>query len=599
MVRLLCLLVPIWMLFIATATALAGISGRHQAAFYIETYGEIAPSQNPRAAAAHQVFQRVNAVADRNARRTPRLVVVDSKTDAWAIALPSGHIILSRHALDLCFKDADEKLAAARLAFILGHELAHLAHDDYWHQEVEEFMAGSPDAERIAHFLDQSFEAREAELAADDKGYVYAAMAGFAVDRLLDKRGKGDFFAYWMEQTQSRVSASHPYPEDRAELLRRRLAMLKERVGFFNFGVRLAHFGNCQDGVYFLQEFQKVFPGRAVLNNLGVCHLQMARSAMKPDRAWFYWLPFLLDVETRAAAITRGGGAISSQRRHLKDFAGEPEEADAYLEAARDYLQRAVEADPAYLPARLNLAAAYLYLGRPHQARAVLSEALKIAPDQPQAALMDALALYEQSGADVDLWPSAVARLEKGLDNGPEWEFNLASLLAARPRAQEAQNHWNRLAAKSVLLPPEVRSKVCALQDRIEPLGCLHSRAQNAEPLPWQPPFANQGAAPLTPSLRQKLFGGWQSLPFDWFKPKLYGFIHQDPNRGAEVLEMNQFIQLQKISADFTVPPQSLQRYCPHPINRMPVAQGEVFSCPPWAALIRGQKIAELWWMSR
>ncbi len=584
---------------IGDSDGMAATSGKQEVAFYIETYGEIAPSQSPQVAAAHKIFKQVRAVADKNARRLPKLVVVNSKTNAWAIALPSGHIVLSKHALDLCFKNAGADLAQARLAFVLGHELAHLAHDDYWHQEVEEFLAGNPDAERIAHFLDQSYEAREAELAADDKGYIYAAMAGFPVDRLLRKNGKQDFFAYWMQQTQSRVTASHPFPEDRAELLRRRLAMLQQRVGFFDFGVRLAHFGYCEDAVYFLQEFQKVFPGRAVLNNLGVCYLQMARNAMKPSRTWFYWMPFQLDVETRAAALTRGGPMIAGQRKFLKNYAGEPEIADQYLQTALDYLQRATQADPAYVPARLNLAIVNLYLGRPHQARAVLSEALQLAPDHPQAILLDALALYEQSGPDVDLWPSAVARLEKGVSKGPEWVYNLARLLTARPRMEEATPHWNRLAAIAATLPDGIRAQVCAMQSKTPALACLARQTQAATEPPWQWPIPGKDAPPLTPTLRKKLFSGWQSIPFDWYKPKLYGFIHRNPKTEVEVLEMNQMVHLQAAKGEFPLKPSDMQQYCPKPLQKFPVAQGELFHCYPWAVLVQEDKITQIWQVSR
>ncbi len=577
----------------------AATSGKQEAAFYIEAYGEIAPSQNPQVATAHQIFRQVRAVADKNARRLPKLVVVNSKTNAWAIALPSGHIILSKHALDLCFKNADADLARARLAFVLGHELAHLAHDDYWHQEVEEFLAGNPDAERIAHFLDQSHEAREAELAADDKGYIYAAMAGFPVNRLIQANDKQDFFAYWMQQTQSRVSASHPFPEDRAELLRRRLAMLRQRVGFFDFGVRLAHFGYCEDAVYFLQEFQKVFPGRAVLNNLGVCYLQMARNTMKPGRAWFYWMPFQLDVETRAAALTRGGPITSGQHKFLKNHAGEPEAADQYLQTALDYLQRATQADPAYVPARLNLAMVNLYLGRPHQARAVLSEALQLVPEHPQARLLDALALYEQSGPDVDLWPSAVARLEKGLSKGPAWEYNLARLLTARPRPEEANRHWNRLTAEAATVPDGIRAQICAMQSKIPALACLAKPARAAVQPPWQWPIPSKDAPPLTPTLRKKYFSGWQSIPFDWYKPKLYGFIHRNPNADVEVLEMNQFVHLLAAKGKFPLKPSEIGQYCPKPLQIFPVAQGELYHCHPWAVLVQAGKITQIWQVSR
>ncbi|GAB6067129.1 hypothetical protein JCM13664_04470 [Methylothermus subterraneus] len=564
--------------------------------FYIATYGALAPDQDARAALAQRVFERVRAAADKSPRRTPKLVVIAGATDAWAIALPSGHIVLSRKGLELCFKDADPQTAEARLAFILGHELAHLAHDDYWHHEVESFLAKAPDTQKIAHFLDQSFEARQAELAADDKGYLYAAMAGYPVERLVDS--KTDFFTFWMQQTQARITSSHPFPEDRAALLRERLKMLQEKLAFFDMGVRLAHFGRCADGMYFLQEFKRVFPEPAVLNNLGVCALQLALQEMPKAQVQFYWLPFLLDVETRAPR-TRGAG-VEPARRFLKDFQADSPQAQSHLKEAAEYLEQAVAAAPDYLTARLNLAAVRLYQGRPHQARATLAEALELNPNDWQAKMLDALALYEQSESGIDLWPAAIQRLEVFAgDTPPAWRYNLARLLELRPRPQEAQDLWNFLAQTAAELPETVRQTVCAKQSLKPSSACLNPAPQGAaSPLPWRWPVAAEGALPVTPSLRAKLFAGWEAIPFDWFQPKLYGFIHRSPDRRVEVMEMDQFVLLQAIKDGLRLSIEELPKFCPRPLIRHRLLNGELFTCGHWAVLVRGGRASEAWWIA-
>ncbi len=568
--------------------------------FYIATYGAIDPSHDPRVASAYRIFERVRAAADKSQRRMPKLVVIAGATDAWAIALPSGHIVLSRKALDLCFKDADQTTAETRLAFILGHELAHLAHDDYWHHEVESFLAKTSDTQKIAHFLDQSFQVRQAELAADDKGYLYAAMAGYPVERLVDiGGGKTDFFTFWMQQTQARITSSHPFPEDRAALLRERLKMLQEKVAFFEMGVRLAHFGRCADGMYFLQEFKKVFPEPAVLNNLGVCALQLALQKMPNAQAGFYWLPFLLEVETRTPK-TRGAVELEPARQFLKAFQADSPQAQSHLKEAAEYLEQAVAAAPDDLTAHLNLATVQLYQGRPHQARATLAEALKLAPEDWQVKMLDALALYEQSEAGIDLWPAAVKRLE-ALDGEmpPAWRYNLACLFELRPRPQEAQDHWNRLAQIAAQLPESIRNIVCAKQSLQPATACLNPSPSGAtSPLPWRWPVAAAGALPLTPSLRAKLFNGWESIPFDWFQPKLYGFIHRSPDRLAEAMEMDQFVQLQVVKKDLRASLEQLPKLCPQPLIQHRLLSGELFTCGHWAVLARNGQPVEAWWIA-
>jgi tetratricopeptide (TPR) repeat protein len=562
---------------------------------YIAAYGAIAPEQDPHVATAYRVFAKVKAAADKSIRRMPKLVVIAGATDAWAIALPSGHIVLSRKGLELCFKDADQATAETRLAFILGHELAHLAHDDYWHHEVESFLAKTPDTQKIAHFLDQSFAARQVELVADDKGYLYAAMAGYPVNRLVDERTT-DFFTFWMQQTQAKISSSHPFPEDRAALLRERLKMLQEKLALFEMGVRLAHFGRCADGVYFLQEFKQVFPEPAVLNDLGVCSLFLAQQKMTEAQANFYWLPFLLEIETRAK--TRAV-VPESPCQSLKTFDTSPQ-VQSHLKEAAEYLEQAVAAAPDDLTARLNLATVLLYQGRPHQARAVLSEALQFAPEDWQVKMLDALALYEQSEADIDLWPAAVKKLEAfPEDMPPAWRYNLARLLELRPRPQEAQVQWNLLAQTAAQLPPPVRQVVCAKQSLKPPAACLNPQPKEAAlPLPWRWPVADhQATAPLTPSLRAKLFPGWEAIPFDYFQAKLYGFIHRSPDRRVAVLEMDQFVQLQVVK-QFTLSLEQLPRFCSHPLLRHRLLGGELFTCDHWAVLTRDGQATEAWWIA-
>ena len=101
----------------------------------------------------------------------------------------------------------------------------------------------------------------------------------------------------------------------------------------------------------------------------------MARHDMNAERAYFYWMPMLLDAETRGEVMPRlvprprrGGLVADGQKKSIK-FLKESslDDGSGLLEEAVEYLERAVDADPLYVPARVNLAVAYLYLGRPHQ----------------------------------------------------------------------------------------------------------------------------------------------------------------------------------------------------------------------------------------
>jgi Putative Zn-dependent protease, contains TPR repeats len=580
---------------------------RDAVAFYIATYGEVGEAFDPQVKTAHRVFERVRAVADKTSKRLPKLVVVNSRADPWAIALPSGHIVLSKQAVALCHEQVSLAEAEARLAFVLGHELAHLAHDDFWHHEVYSFLSAHTGTRPLADFLRAHPVVKHRELAADDKGFIYAAMAGYPVELVLKPRaGTSHFFDFWMQQTNTRVPSVHASARDRAALLQQRLRDLQDKLGFFEFGVRLSHFDYCDDGVYFFQEFQKVFPGREVLNNLGYCYLQMARQDMDPSRAYFYWLPLILEGETRAQALVRNAAPSAPSLKSLKQVAGG--QAEGFLKEAVEYLKQAVEADPGYVPARVNLAVAYLYLGRPQQAGAVLTEARELAADDLNLQGLEALVLYEQSDVGLDLWPSAVSRLEKLVahpDPPAALRFNLARLLAVRPRPSEARSHWNHLAAMSAQLPTPIRTLVCQEQSAVPPPSCLGSSPKSTQPLPWRWPLPRAGLERLSPEAIQNTLQGWQAIPFDWFKDKLHGHIYRRPDGGAAVLELDQFVQMQVLRGGPLGRVQDLAAYCAQPLQGATptttptVPRRVVRSCEDWAALTLGEQVQEVWWVAR
>jgi tetratricopeptide (TPR) repeat protein len=564
-------------------------------AFYIETYGQVLPQADPEVARVHRVFERVRAVADKNSKRRPQLVVVNSEGDPWAIALPDGHVVLSRQAVAVCHHGASMEEAEARLAFVLGHELAHLAHDDFLHQEVHNFLAAEPSTRELARFLQTTQQqAKDKELEADDTGFIYAALAGYPVDVLLQRRSQNaHFFDFWMQQTQTRAVSSHAAPEARAALLRRRLDDLRDKVRFYDFGVRLSHFDQCDDAIYFFQAFQKTFPGREVHNNLGYCYLQQALQEMDPEKAYFYWMPLLLDSETRAEPmVLRGGPALKSLEQGADGARG-------FLEEAVAYLRQAVQADPNYGPARLNLAVAYLYLGQPHQARAVLAEARTLAPEDALLQGLEAVILYEQSDVELDLWPTAVARLEK-LAARPDAPnpalFNLARLLAVRPRPAEARVYWNRLAERASSLPTPIRAIVCREQSALSDEACHQDPARPRRPPPWKWPVTVDG---VDQDARALSAGGeWQAIEFDWLKDKLHGRIYERRDGTAEMLALDQFVQMQVLTGQRLGKKEDLSSYCPRPLRQRALVQGTLWSCQRWAALERDGVIHEVWWVA-
>ena len=157
---------------------------------------------------AHDVFARVAPAAETRRGARPRLVVVDEKEELIAEALRDGSIILSRAVIELCYRqDRRRRIEAGdtRLAFVMAHELAHLAAGDLAHSL-------SFDEEATAEIVERGDtpEMRQLrEILADKSGVQILLMAGYQPRHLWTERRS--FFEEWVayiEQQGGRLTAS-------------------------------------------------------------------------------------------------------------------------------------------------------------------------------------------------------------------------------------------------------------------------------------------------------------------------------------------------------------------------------------------------------
>ncbi|MDM8560712.1 tetratricopeptide repeat protein [Candidatus Parabeggiatoa sp. HSG14] len=559
--------------------------------YYINWYGSIKSSEDTKIAKTHHIFERIKKVADKNPKfLNPKLVILKNKgRNPWARALRDGHIVLWQSAIQTCYQQANAQVEAC-LAFVLGHELGHLAKDDYWHLEMDCLLSGKKCTQKKQLITKTRLKQ---ELAADGEGYAYAAMAGYPVNLLLSSTPeKKGFLTHWLKKRKPPKNSVYPPLEKREAVLREYLQTLQSKITFFDFGVRLSHFDRCDDGEYFLREFQQSFPAREVLNNIGLCYLQRARQEMDSERADFYWMPQVLDTETLATPLVRGD-------KHLKTLkqAATSRQGEGFLKEAVVYLKQAIEADRGYVPARINLAVTYLYLGKPHKARSLLEEVDTLAPDNLEIQGLQALALYEQSEVDIDLWPRSVARLEKLSTkyNVPSSVlYNLARLFEIRPRPAKARYYWNRIAYVANTLPDPIRTIVCRHQSAVK--NCNRNIKQTLHKQPpwkWPIPFEWQ---PLSEQMAvmDKLYEWGKPIAFNWYRgDKLRGHIYQHPN--TEVLELDDYMQMQVLKGDDLGTVNQLPNYCGQPLRKRTLATGVLWSCGEWTALAFDNKIREVW----
>jgi tetratricopeptide (TPR) repeat protein len=438
-------------------------------------YHELTPAADPRAAKAHTIFQRLVQVAGKRPGVVPQLVITTS--DPWdivlPIALPDGGIILSKGVLALCYQEPT--WGDDRLAFVLAHELAHQLHDDFWHMRFfqaldtakprgslppQESPTMLAEVRRTASDTEAVF-ARE--LRADERGIMYAAMAGFNPHAIVTERYGVNFFATWVQALDPRrlavvsLDLLRPTPQERAAALTAHLRRVAETTVVFQAGLWFYYAGDYSRAIQAFAHFRPVFPSREVVHNLATSHHQLALQAAQvgppPQLLLPFHLSLAIDPLSRASQISleepKRGSAAASQtpagrfRQHLDEAIALYREALAY--------------DAAYIPAALNLGGALMLRGMQtgtsglnadvSEAQTLLLRMLERAPDTPDTpAILNSLGVALFYAGHVD---QATAHLTRARTLAPTYAapvFNLGYIARAERRDAEAQRYWSDYA---------------------------------------------------------------------------------------------------------------------------------------------------------
>ena len=426
------------------------------ASWWIKNYGVVDSKTDPLVSRAEKVFERVAAASDKRGNRLPRLIIIKASGDPYAQAIKDGSVILTQGGLGICYQGVTLEKGDARLAFILGHELAHLAKDDFWHSLAFVALKEFGDEKRVREILANELKwdmadpktqefIRKQELQADCYGLIYMTMSGYDPKAIIDRDGT-NFFEDWVSKITGKIAysdATHPGPKERAEFLRAQLGPVSEVLNYFTFGVRLYQTGRYSDAILLFEAFKEKFPSREVFSNIGLCHYQLAMRVLSncdeslPLR---FKLPTLLDIDTLGGKL-RGWGSEASSCLKQETFL-------KHINTSIHYLKIAAEMDPTYLPARINLSSALIISGEYAKAMSVLDEALKIQPGNPEALCNKAVSLYLFGKVNnIDTGDNVLGLLRDVSERNPSFSdaiYNMASIQSERGRNAAALETWNR-----------------------------------------------------------------------------------------------------------------------------------------------------------
>jgi tetratricopeptide (TPR) repeat protein len=302
--------------------------------------------QHPATVLSRDIFQRLVRAAGRRPGVAFELYVLDTPK-VIAEALPGGIVVISRGYLDLAKSDPNA------MAFILGHEVAHLVRDHHGLLDSLGMLGAGRTPDRPGAAQEQVKAHKSVELEADRLGVLFAALAGYqpaaavpALIALTNRMGPDRF---------------HPDPKDRASAISDQITEVIQRLEVFHLGLFLMTSGRYLEAARVLEHFLTLFPSREVLSTVGVAyHKEALRHAPAPE----YRHLLVIDPATRAPS-TRGPGSPLFRQN---------------MERAVHYYTLAYDADPSYAPASNNLAAAHLDLGDRELALGFVNRAIREDP---------------------------------------------------------------------------------------------------------------------------------------------------------------------------------------------------------------------------
>ncbi len=436
------------LLILAPFIAYAAENPKDRLDYWQKNFDELRPEDDARAKKAHEIFARVLSAAGKRPGVTPRLFIVKSEAAyiPLAIAIPDGGVIISKKVLDICYKDP--KYGDDRLAFILGHEIAHQLKDDFWHmkffQAVEisqgKDAGGAAVLNEVKTIAGSTENVLAKELQADEHGIIYASLAGFNTASIVTEDNKVNFFEYVARSMDPgnikgmKKDGSHPAPAQRAETVKARLRQVLDKVEVFNLGVLFYESEDYRRALVAFEEFLRYFPSREVYHNVAACHHQLA---LKYYRAWKgdkdplpFQLSISIDPVTLASRITLRGGSSAGPEALFKN----------HLAKAIENYEKAISLDPSYFLSYNNLGCAYALKGEAYKAIATLKDALKVDPGNKEALNNLGVAFFiaeNPQKAKENLL--AAQKDDPGYDAPP---FNLGKIAREEKNGAEEKRYW-------------------------------------------------------------------------------------------------------------------------------------------------------------
>ena len=323
-----------------------------------------------------KVFEQI-VTAYGNAKAAPKLEILKNGNNAPAayFATPTPTIKIDRKLLVLFQEMGTDSLNA--MSVILSHELAHYYNDHSFCNDfafaiqnttLSEKIKATKKAERIIN-----------ETQADNAGLYYASIAGYkpfgVYNRLLDKI----YSTYHLPEQME----GYPSKSERKLINEKAQEKIHELYTRFITGVSALKNGKYELAIDVFGDLNKYFPSRENYNNLGTAKTLKALG-MKPLDAHEFVYPIEFDPQSRMNQSANNRSLNEQQTIQMQDL----------LKSAQKDFEKAIQLDPLYTKAFINLACVYDLLGNPLAAIGKIKELPNAEQESKQALQILLIAYY-------------------------------------------------------------------------------------------------------------------------------------------------------------------------------------------------------------
>jgi len=315
-----------------------------------------------------EVFNKL-ILAYGNAKASPDLIILNEgklqKSPAVYYTSTSPVIKVDINLYDICTHFGNDKLNA--LSIILSHELAHYYNDDTFCSDFA--FAIKNENNVLSNKLIQlsKNEKIKLETEADHKGLFYAAMAGYKpfniYPELLDRIYKSYNIIDNIE--------GYPTLNERKAISKQAEERIRKLYDIFQEGIKNYNNGNYSNASKQFEEINKYFPSRENYNNSGVAKVKQVlkekpstREESKFPKRFTY--PLMLDSESHLKQPKN----YTNQTRGYVDT----DKFEFLLRSAQKDFEKAINLDPNYTKAYINLACVFDLLDNPMAAIGKIKE---------------------------------------------------------------------------------------------------------------------------------------------------------------------------------------------------------------------------------